>query len=119
MKPFEDELKNALRHVEPPTGFAQRVMERARNEARSKPSVADRLRELFLPKPVRWAAAMGFVCLVIVVGVLRYRDTQREEERMQGEIASAQARLALQIASTKLNAVFRDAARSSRRHLEN
>jgi hypothetical protein len=117
MKPFEDELKNALRHVEPPAGFAQRVMERAMNEARSKPSVADRLRELFLPKPVRWAAAMGFVCLVIVVGAVRYRDTQKE--KMQGEIASAQARLALQIASTKLNAVFRDAARSSRRHLEN
>ena len=121
MKPFEDELKNALRRVEAPSGFAERVLERAKNEALSKTGVADWIRELFRPKTIRWAAAMGFVCLVIVVGTLRYGDAQKEKQRqrMQGELASAQARLALQIASTKLNAVFKNAARSSRRNLEN
>lgn len=117
MKPLEDELKNALRRVEPPSGFAERVLELAKNEARSKPSVVERIRELFRPKSIRWVAALGFACLLMVIGAMRYREAQ--QARIQGEIASAQARLALQIASTKLNAVFKDAARSTRHNLEN
>ena len=117
MKPIEEELKDSLRRVEPSAGFAERVMARARLETRSKPTFAQRFREWFRPKPVRWAAAMGFVCLVIVVGVLQYQEAQNR--RLQGERASEQARIALQIASAKLNAVFKDAERSSRHNLEN
>lgn len=117
MSLFDDDLKKALRRVEPPEGFAERVLARASLDARPRQTLASRLRALFVPRTVRWAAAMAVVCLVIVVGALRYREVQKE--RRQGEIASAQAKLALQIASSKLNAVFRDAARSSRRSLEN
>ena len=117
MSPLDDDLKQALKRVEPPEGFAERVMARASLEAQPRQTLARRLRALFVPKPVRWAAATAVVCLVIVVAGLRYRAIQIE--RRQGEIASAQAKLALQIASAKLNAVFKDAARSSRRSLEN
>ncbi len=117
MKPIEEELKESLRRVEPSSGFTERVMARARAEARPKATFAEWLREWFRPKPVRWAAAMGFVCLVIVVGALRYQEARKQ--RLEGERASEQARIALQIASAKLNAVFKDAARSSRHNLEN
>jgi len=117
MSPFDDDLKKALKRVEPPEGFTEHVIARANVEARHRQTIAGRLRALFVPKQVRWAAAMAVVFLVIVAGALRYRAIQKE--RRQGEIASAQARQALQIASTKLNAIFRDAERSSRRNLEN
>ena len=116
MSPFDDDLKNALQRVEPPEGFAERVMARASLEARPRLTFAGRLRALFVPKPVRWAAAMAVVCLVIVAGTVRYRAIQ--EQRIQGELASAQAKQALEIASAKLNAVFKVAARSNRRSLE-
>jgi hypothetical protein len=117
MSPFDDDLKKALKRVEPPEGFAERVIARASLEARPRQTFAGRWRALFVPKPVRWAAAMAVIFLVIVVGGLRYREIQKE--RRQGEMASRQAKLALQIASAKLNAVFKDAERSSRRSLEN
>lgn len=117
MKTFDDDLKKTLQRVEPPEGFAERVMARASLEARPRLTFAGRLRALLVPKPIRWAAAMAAVCLFIVAGAIRYRAI-REQQR-QGELARAQAKLALQIASAKLNAVFKDAARSSRRNLEN
>ncbi|MGE5327039.1 MAG: hypothetical protein ACM3NO_08360 [Deltaproteobacteria bacterium] len=117
MSPFDDDLRKALKRIEPPEGFADRVVARASLEGRPRQTLASRLRALFVPRTVRWAAAMAVVCLVVVVGALRYREVQRE--RRQGEIASAQAKLALEIASAKLNAVFKDAARSSHRNLEN
>jgi hypothetical protein len=117
MKPFEEELKDALRRVEPPAGFAERVLDRAGKKSHSRPSLADWFRALFRPRPVRWAAAFGLACLLAVIGTESYR--QHQQARIQGEIAGAQARLALQIASTKLNAVLKDAARTNRHNLEN
>ncbi len=117
MKPLEEELKSALRRVEPPAGLLQHVMAGARMEASAGKRIVCWLREFLRPKPARWAAAVGFACLLLMFGAIRFRQAQ--EQKMQGEIASAQARLALHIASAKLNAVFKDAARSPRHDLEN
>jgi hypothetical protein len=116
MKPLEDELKSALRRVEPPAGFAERVLAQARQKADSKPGFAERLRAMFRPRTIRWAAAFASAC-VLVLAAVRYREYR--QAKIQGELASAQARQALRIASAKLNAVLKDAARPPHRNLEN
>jgi hypothetical protein len=116
MKPLEDELKSALRRVEPPAGFAERVLAQARQQAESKSGFAERLRSLFRPRALRWAAAFTTAC-VLVLAAVRYREYQ--QARIQGERASTQARQALRIASAKLNAVLKDAAQPPHRNLEN
>jgi hypothetical protein len=117
MKPLDEELKSALRRVEPPAGFAERVLEQARREADSKPGIAHWLSGWWRPQTLRWAAAFGFACILAAAGMVRYRENR--QARIQGELAGAQARLALQIASSKLNAVLKDAAQPARRNLEN
>jgi hypothetical protein len=117
MKPLDDELKLSLRRVEPPPGFAERVLARARQESEAKAGYLQALRAILAPKAVRWAAALSFIFLFALFGAIRYRE--RQQAKIQAEIAGAQARLALQIASAKLNAVLRDAARPERRNAEN
>lgn len=117
MNPLDDELKSALRRVEPPRGFAERVLARARLESEAKPGLLQSLRAVFRAPAIRWAAALSLVFLIVLFGALRYR--QQQQAKMQAEIASTQARLALQIASSKLNAVLRDVARPERRSTEN
>lgn len=116
MKPLDDELKSALRRVEPPAGFAERVLARARQQADSKPGFAVRLRGLLRPRVLRWAAAFAAAC-VLVVAAVQYREYR--QEKIQGDLAGAQARQALQIASAKLNAVLKDVAQPPHRNLEN
>jgi hypothetical protein len=116
MKPLDEELKSALRRVEPPDGFAERVLAQARQQADSKLGFAERLRGLLQPHALRWAAAFAAACVLVVAGV-RYHEYQ--QAKMQGELASVQARQALRIASAKLNAVLKDAAQPPHRDLEN
>jgi hypothetical protein len=116
MKPLDEELRSALRRVEPPEGLAERVLARARQQADGKPGIAARLRGLFRPRTIRWAAAFATAC-VLVVAAVRYREYQ--QEKTQGELVCAQARQALQIASAKLNTVLKDAAQPPHRNLEN
>jgi hypothetical protein len=61
MRPFEDELRDVLKPVEPPAGFTQRVL--ARVEARH------RRRHLW------WLAAAAL--LVVTLGVGYQRDLER------------------------------------------
>ncbi len=117
MKPLDDELKSALRRVEPPEGFAERVLARARQEENSRATVGQWLKALFRIPAVRWALAFGLGCFLTVFAVQRYRE--HRQARLQGEIAGTQAKIALQIASAKLNAALRDAARPDRRRSEN
>jgi hypothetical protein len=116
MKPLDDEVKSALRRVEPPAGFAERVLAQARRQPDSNPGFVGWLRVKFPPRAVRWAVAFGAACVLILAGA-RYR--QYRQEKIQGMRAAAQARQALAIASGKLNAAFQEAARPSRRNLEN
>lgn len=117
MKPMDEELRNALRRVEPPDSFTERVLERAERERHAKPGFAEGLRGVFRPWPVRWATALAVTCLFLVIGTIGYR--RHQQTRIRGEMASAQAKLALQIASAKLNAALKDATQPVRRNLEN
>lgn len=117
MKPIEEELKESLRRVEPSSGFTERVMARAKSEAKTNPGPAGRFLAWFRPQPVRWAVAFGLACLLMVFGAVKYRE--RQQAKIQSEMARAQVRLALHIASAKLNAAFKDAAQPNRHNLEN
>ncbi len=83
MKPFEDELRNALRPVEPPAGFAGRVL--ARVDARRK-------RPRF-----HWAAAIA--ALLLLTAGLGY---QQHVERQRAMKAKEQLMLGLRIAGGQL-----------------
>jgi hypothetical protein len=115
MKPLEEELKSALRRVEPPEGFAQRVAARAASEA-ARQSKRAGWHGLFPGRTWRWALASGFAALLVVWGAAHHVREQRA--RAEARRASAEARVALRIASTKLNAVLRDAARPQIRGFE-
>jgi hypothetical protein len=117
MKPLDDELRSVLRRVEPPEGFAERVLARARMEENSRRTLGESLKAFLRFPAVRWAMACGLGCFLTVFAVQRYREQQRA--RHQGELAGAQARIALQIASAKLNSALRDVARPDRHRTEN
>jgi hypothetical protein len=118
-KDVHDELKHALRRVEPPAGFAERVLGRlgGQNVAKTKslvrlkadPTTAHNGTHQWDPAsaglrrlPVmRLAAAATLVAAL--GGGIQYRAVQRE--RAEGEAAKAQVTLALHIASSKLQLV--------------
>jgi hypothetical protein len=88
----DDELRDALRRVDPPAGFADRVLDKARREqpVRAK---ADR--------PVKFALAATLV-IATISGGLWYRA---EEKRKEGEEARRQVLLSLSIAGSKLRSI--------------
>ena len=99
----DDDLRDALRRVDPPAGFADRVLERAgRQPVAPKPAVApeapwrakaDRL--------VKFALAATLV-IATISGGLWYRA---EEKRKEGEEARRQVLLSLSIAGSKLRSI--------------
>jgi hypothetical protein len=90
---LEDDLKAALRPVEPPEGFEQRVMARLDSGGGS------------MHRPVRtfsaWAAAAG-LAFASVAGIAVYN---KQQEQRRGLEARDQLILALQITGKKLDAV--------------
>jgi len=94
-KPHEldDALREAFRRVDPPPGFADRVVRRA-SHGPVRTSLGTRAW-------LRWAAAA--VLVMAVSGGLWYRA--EEHRRAEGEEARRQVLLSLQIAGSKLNAV--------------
>lgn len=105
MKPFEDEVRSALRRREPPEGFARRVMSRIEDErhAQGRP-----LSMFFRAQPFRWLAA-GALGLILIIGLASYR------QRVQAQKDSEQAVLALRIAGRTLNVALDRAARAGQR----
>ena len=91
MDHLEDELRRALSRVEPPEGFAHRVL-----AATAKPAAP-----WFRSPASRWAMAAA-ACLLLAAGAAQYRQ-QRIEAR--GETAKAQLMLALRITGGKLQEV--------------
>ena len=89
---LDEALREAFRQVDPPPGFADRVVRRA---SRGPVQTFDGRGWL------RWAAAA--VLMIAVSGGLWYRAEERR--RMEGEEARRQVLLGLQIAGSKLNAV--------------
>jgi hypothetical protein len=98
----DDELRNALRRVEPPAGFAERVLRRAAD--RGAPPFATRrgpMRRVLGGPAARWATAAALA--VAVTGAVWYRAEQRREA--QGENARRQVLIGLRIASSTLQQV--------------
>lgn len=89
MTPFEDQLRGALRRIEPPPGFVQRTLARAAGER--KPP-----RRVF--RFPRYVAALA-ASLALVAGVYRVQEHRR------GQQAKEQLMLALEITGSRLSDV--------------
>ena len=89
----EKALREALRQVDPPTGFADRVIQRASKGA-AQPGIGGGVW-------FRWATAAALV--IVVSGGLWYRA--EEHRRAEGEEARRQVLLSLEITGAQLRAV--------------
>jgi hypothetical protein len=97
---MHDDLRDALRRVDPPAGFAERVINKTRgvHNVRLKADATN----VASPRPsFRWAVAATLVAATIGGGVW-YRA---EEQRREGEEARRQVLLSLNIAGSKLRSV--------------
>jgi hypothetical protein len=102
MSYLEEDLKKALRRVEPPAGFAERVFARASAPAPPGPSWWESIIVLFRPPNVQWVALSLFMSVMIpAAGVYRKERQEREE----GEKAKQQLMFAVKIAGNKLHHV--------------
>jgi anti-sigma factor RsiW len=96
----DDGIRNALRRVEPPAGFTERVMARAR-EGNGPLSGRGPAWSAAGGPMARWAAAA--VLAVAVTGGVWYRAELRRQA--EGEAAKRQVLLSLRIAGAKLQHV--------------
>jgi hypothetical protein len=100
---LERELKQAMRRVDPPAGFADRVMARIEKPAEQK-------RAKVLMMPVRWrpwlsgALAAGLAIGVFAVQEVRVHQQEKEQQR-KAEMAQQQFEMAVQITNETLNDV--------------
>jgi hypothetical protein len=101
MTDMNDELRRALRRVEPPAGFAERVLERAASGKAPAAARQATARVLLRGPLVRWATAAA-LAIAVTTGGMWYRAEQRQA---QGEEARRQVLLGLRIASDKLQSV--------------
>lgn len=92
MSPLESLLRDALRRQDPPEGFAERVLQRARQAPRRH-------------RPPRWLMAASLLGLLLP-GAWSYHLHQARQ-RAEAARAQAQLRLALQITHQKLDLAFR------------
>ncbi len=102
MDPLEDRLREAMGRVEPPDGFAGRVLARVAEE-RAKPSLLERLLSVFAMPKFRLVAA-AVMCLMVVAGVGYQREMQH---RAEGARAKDQVMLALEITARKIQVAQR------------
>jgi hypothetical protein len=93
---LERELKKALERVDPPHGFAERVLARAAQEGKSR---APRRAwfESFRTGGLRWAVT-GALCAALASSGIVYRH----EREKRGEQAKERLMLALRITRSKL-----------------
>jgi len=116
MKPLDDELRNALKRVEPPPGFAGRVMARVEQLAEERARTAAKpVRSRAAWSPASWfgrrmslsfgALATMAAVVLLAVGIALWQQHRIEQERREGEAARAQLIEALRVTSAKLNHV--------------
>jgi len=108
MRNLDDELKNVLRRVEPPAGFADRVLRRANSQPPARPlELVTAMRTTARRPPSVWYRFAAAAALVGALGgAVEYRQLQQERtERLAGEAAKEKVVLALHIASSKLQIV--------------
>lgn len=91
--PFEEQLKNALKHEQPRAGFAGRVRARiAVREDRSRPAGW-----LWLPQ---WRWVLAILLCVGMAAIAWYRHGR--VERTRGEAAKQQVYVALRLTGAKM-----------------
>ena len=108
MRNLDDELKNVLRRVEPPAGFADRVLRRTTIQPPARPLelVTGPRTAARRPLSVWYRLAAAATLVVALGGAAEYRQLQKERtERLAGEAAKEKVVLALHIASSKLQIV--------------
>lgn len=93
MSEFEQELAQAMRHVDAPQGFADRVMERAEQP---------RAKVLTMPRRVQaWAG--GAIAAALLLGAFGVREQHERRERAEeAAYAQQQYELAIQITGETL-----------------
>jgi hypothetical protein len=92
---FEEELSDAMRRVDPPEGFAERVMARA--QANDKP----RARIVPFPRRARvWVS--GAIAAALLAGVFVAEQMRLRQERERTELARQQFEAAMRITGETL-----------------
>jgi hypothetical protein len=102
---FERELAGALRRVDAPEGFAERVMARAGAEATAEspiePVTPMRAKVLAMPwRPTWWAS--GTIAAALLAGVFVAQQKHDRDQRQQAEVAQQQFDAAMRITSETL-----------------
>ena len=113
MNRLEDHLRESLRRVEPPAGFAERTLAKI-----PPPSQGwmPRLVALFRMPALRWATVGAVIVCLLMAGWIQQEHARRV--RMEGEMAKAHLMEALRIASLKLNTARRKVQDVGRRTSE-
>jgi negative regulator of sigma E activity len=126
---LEKALREALQREEPSPDFTARVMARLAEQPEPEPVVrpsecvhwwqrlTGQFTNWFQMPQLQWVTAGALACVLLATafGVRQYRERQREIA--EGERAKEQVMLALQIASTKLNAAQRKVRQASERNI--
>ena len=95
---FEQDLTRAMRPVDPPEGFAERVLARAQTQP------VPRARILAMPARMRvWAG--GAIAAVLAIGAFVGQQVHIRQERRKAEVAQQQFETALRITDETLDQV--------------
>lgn len=108
MDRFDDAMREALRRVDPPEGFAGRLtarLEAGRAEERERAPERwwNRLAPGFRGTQLRWVTALATV--VVLAGGLEYHQQKVEQQASEGLRAKQEVMLALRITGSKLRLV--------------
>lgn len=98
MNNFEQNLRRALQRQDPPAGFADRVLARAKQGSQEKSARQTIWAALDSWGGLRWATACALCVLLAASGALYEHDIQQR----RGEAAKEQLMLALRITGSKL-----------------
>ena len=102
---FEEQLAQAMRRVDAPEGFAERVLERA-----AQPE-ARRAKVLAMPRRVRaWAG--GAIAAAVLAGVFVTHEVRLRDQRLEAERAQQQFETAMQITDLALDHTRRQLQRA-------
>jgi hypothetical protein len=98
----DDDLRRALERVDPPEGFADRILQHAlASPKQSKAGQAGGAKAG--ATPIKWAIAATLVLATLGGGGVWYRAEERRKE--QGEEAKRQVLVSLRIAGGKLKSI--------------
>jgi hypothetical protein len=98
MTPFEEHLKEALARKEPSRDFANRVLEKTKEQARPR-TVG---RALWFVRAWAWRLVPVMAALALMCAGVMYREHERT---VRGELAKEKLLIAMRIAGSKLHDV--------------